>query len=268
MDVNIAPAFPTIQQHGSTLYTEVRSLIIRSGCSLKQLGLDMGWSGGENGDQQWEGLYRILALSPALQELDVAISHGRESTRTLQGLSVDVDEEVDYLCDTLLPDLQVLTLRLVSLPTPDPDPDEEVQEEEDAWRSMDLVHIFDLASFERLIRSRTKLPFECPKSNGPPLVAARIVLPGDVLAGTGPLLERIRCACDFKVERPTNNAEGIDVIAFHWKGFNQDEEVLVLQRRSIASDPQGTEHVDGEDEEITMSSVRTFPPSWTWDDET
>jgi hypothetical protein len=85
--------------------------------------------------------------------------------------------------------------------------------------------------------------------------------------GTGPLLERIRCACDFKVDRPTNNAEGIDLKIFHWKGFNQNDEVLVLRRRSIASDPQGTEAVDGEGaEEFTMRSVRTFPPGLTWGD--
>ncbi|KAJ2929712.1 hypothetical protein H1R20_g7392, partial [Candolleomyces eurysporus] len=300
--------------NNDNLYIAVRSLILRSQCPLKRLALDLGWALGDDADQQWEGLSRILTLLPHLQELDVAISHGQESSRTLQGLTVD--EEVSYLCDALLPDLQILTFRLVSLPCPgetsgseldigsdltimttieeegeegeaeeeegeeeqeeagdeyEEDEAGEVEEEEpalDAWGAMDLAHIFDLISFEQLIRSRTRSVACLP----PRLVEVRLVLP-ECLSITGRLLQRIQLACDFEVEQAQHadnlneDSELNGVASYHWKAYDQVNEVMLLRRRSIAYGPRVIETVskegDDDDDEPSAFAVKTYS-AWAW----
>ncbi|RXW19779.1 hypothetical protein EST38_g6068 [Candolleomyces aberdarensis] len=298
--------------NNDNLYITVRQLILRSQCPLKKLALDMGWSLGDDPDQQWEGLSRILSLSPHLQELDVAISHGQESSRTLQGLTVG--EGVSYLCDAPLPDLQILTFRLVSLPSPgggsgqqshtgsdltimttieeegeegqaEEEEGEEEQEEAgeeyeeagedqeeepalDAWGAMDMAQIFDLSSFEQLIRSRTRSVACLP----PRLVEVRLVLP-ECPSITGRLLQRIQLACDFKVEQAQladdldKDSELYGAASYHWKAYEQVNEVMLLRRQSIAYGPQIVETVnkdgDGDDDEPSAFAVKTYS-AWAW----
>jgi hypothetical protein len=70
----------------------------------------MGLSTRDDADQEWDGLRRILDLLPIYKNW-------------VSRYLLTVGEDVHYLYDALLPDLQILTFRLAWLPSPDEDSD-------------------------------------------------------------------------------------------------------------------------------------------------